>query len=143
MMVCFAARITAQTAITCKTIFVLPERRRGNRKPFGGSDIAQPENHNLPPDNNHRHPAGHQVHFHQGNKCGGHQKFIGDGIEQNSERSDFAPPPGIVAIRPIRGRSGQKNEHAPLGKINCHSQKCNIGLAGQKDNDQHRDKENA
>ena len=119
------------------------QSRRGNRKSFCGCDVAKSQNHDLAPDDNHRHPGVHQMHFPEGNECGRHQEFIRNGIEQNPERRDFAAPPSIIPIRPVRGRSQKQNEHTPNRKVNRHAKEHNIGCAGQKDNDQHRNKEDA
>ncbi len=121
--------------------FRLAERRGGNCETFSGSNVAETQNDDFTTDDNHRHPALHQMHFNERDKCRGHQQLVRYRVEQDTERRNFAAPPGIIAIRPIGGRGRQQDQHTPNGKINSHAKKNNIGSARQKDNDQHRNKE--
>ena len=113
MIACFAASMTAQTAITCKTIFVFPSAEAGIVNPSADAMLRSPRTTISRPMMITAIQPVHQMHFHQGNKCGRHQKFIRNGIEQNSERRHFAAPPGIIAVRPVRGRRREQESAHP------------------------------
>ena len=80
---------------------------------------------------------------HQRNKCGGDQEFVGDGIEENSQCGYFFTLAGEVTVHHVGGRGDQQNQHTPNFKVNGQTQKIEIGLAGEQDDDKQGNKKDA
>src|SRR5215472_4393679 len=110
----------------------------GNYKSFRGSDVAQAENREFAPDDDHHHPAGNQVHVHQGDKGGGNQQFVGDGVEENPQGGHLPITPRKVAVRPVRRRRRQQDQNAPNLEVHREPPQFHVGAAGQEDHDEYR-----
>ena len=123
--------------------FHFAERRCRDDEAFHRRNFAQAHDHKFTADDDDHHPGLHQTHFNQRNECGGNQKFIGDGIEENSQRGYFFAFAGEVAVHHVGGGGDDQNQHPPNFKMNRQAQKIEIWLASEQDDDKQRNKKDA
>src|SRR5580704_15007276 len=127
------------TGQNLKDHFCFAESRGGDDQSFGGSNLAQTDDDELPADDDHDHPGLNESHLHQRNESSRNQKLVGNGIKKNSQSSDFAALAGNVTVHYVGGGGHRKNQDAPNFKMNRQAPKIQVWFASQQDNYQQRD----
>jgi len=135
--VCFAARITAQTAITWRTSSSFPRADAGMVKPSAG-DVAKTRT-TISAQDDHRHPSLHRSISTKRDNAADISSLSAMGSSRIPSVVTRAGR-GRNSHPPNRGR-GRQQISTPQTRINRHTKKTTLGARRQKDNDEHRNKE--